>query len=77
MSESQWTDRDYLIEAMERALAEWDDGVVWVDTTRHFPNETDQNVRYAPSEFAYKFGDRVAEHFERLKHDGPPKEEGD
>lgn len=51
--------RDNLIEAMEQAFREWDDGVVWVDTTRRFP-EGPSSVRYGPLEFAHKFGDRVA-----------------
>lgn len=52
--------RDNLIEAMEQAFREWDDGVVWVDITRRFPDKSEHNVRYGPLEFAYKFGDRVA-----------------
>lgn len=51
---------DTITEAMEQALKEWDEGVVWVDTTRRFADGSEKNVRYAPSEFAYKFGDRVA-----------------
>ena len=72
MSQSGWNLRDFVIEAMEQALKDWDDGVVWVDTTRLVADGTKPNVRYAPSEFAYKFGDRVAEHLEQLMRNGPP-----